>query len=72
MAPRLGAKYPIEIQLRSNPRAHYQSPHYLELGLPAAPAVMVGDEVVIKGSDIAQDELEKAICRHLGLLAPQP
>ncbi len=72
MAPRLDVKYPIEIQLRSNPRAHYQSPQYLESGLPAAPAIMVGDEVVIQGSDIGQDELEKAICRHLDPLKPQP
>ena len=28
---------------------------------------MVGDEIVVEGSDIAEDKLEAAICRHLGL-----
>ena len=46
MAPRLGAKYPIAIEMTSKPRAHYKTPEYMELDLPAAPAIMAGDEVV--------------------------
>jgi hypothetical protein len=71
MAPRLGAKYSVEIELRSHPRAYYQSPEYMEMDLPAAPAVMVGEEVVAEGSDIDEPELEGAICRQLGLPEPE-
>ena len=35
-----------------------------------APAVMVGDEIVVEGSGISEDKLEAAICRHLGM--PEP
>jgi hypothetical protein len=31
---------------------------------------MVGDEIVVEGSDVSQEKLESAICRHLGL--PEP
>jgi len=72
MAPRLGAKYPIEIEMTSKPRAEYSSPQYMELDLPAAPAVMVGEDVVAEGSDVGEHELEGAICRQLGLPEPAP
>lgn len=52
MGPGLSAKYPVEIEMTSNPRAYYQSQHYMELDLPAAPAVMVGQEVVVEASDM--------------------
>ena len=70
--PRLGAKYPIEFDVFSQPIAKYQTDEYFELDLPVAPAVMVGEEIVVEGSDIAEDRLEAAICRHLGLPAPEP
>jgi hypothetical protein len=41
-----------------------------ELDLPVAPAVMVGDEIVVEDSDVSLVKLESAICRHLGL--PEP
>jgi hypothetical protein len=44
---------------------------YFELDLPAAPAVMVGDEIVVEGSDVAQYEIEAAICRQLNLPLPE-
>ena len=72
MAPRLGAKYPIEIEVISKPREEYTSPDYMELDLPKAPAVMVGEEVMVEGADIAENKLEVAICRHLGLPGPEP
>jgi hypothetical protein len=31
---------------------------------------MVGDEVVVEGSDVSQEKLESAICRHVVL--PEP
>jgi hypothetical protein len=72
MMPRLGAKYPIEFDIFSQPLAQYQTDDYFEQDLPVAPAVMVGDEIVVEGSDIAEDKLEAAICRHLGLPEPVP
>jgi len=37
-----------------------------------APAIMVGDELVVQGCDIDENKLEAAICRLLGLPEPQP
>jgi hypothetical protein len=68
--PRLGSTYPIEIEVTSKPIAEYQTDEYFELDLPVAPAVMVGDEIVVEGSGISEEKLESAICRHLGL--PEP
>jgi hypothetical protein len=70
MMPRLGATYPIEIDVTSKPIADYQTDEYFELDLPVAPAVMVGDEIVVEGSGISEEKVEAAICRHLGM--PEP
>ncbi|MCK5194476.1 MAG: hypothetical protein KAQ71_11745 [Desulfobulbaceae bacterium] len=70
MMPRLGEKYDIEIETISKPIAEYNTDEYFELDLPVAPAVMVGDEIVVEGSDVAQYEIEAAICRHLDLPLP--
>ena len=70
MMPGLGEKYDIEIETISKPVAEYNTNEYFELDLPVAPAVMVGDEIVVEGTDISQENLESAICRHLGL--PEP
>jgi hypothetical protein len=73
MMPRLGEKYTeIEIEVMSKPKAEYQNDEYFALDLPVAPAVMVGDEIVVEGSNIGQDKVEQVICRHLGLPAPEP
>lgn len=72
MLPRLGEKYPVDIEIISKPKAEYHTDEYFELGLPVAPAVMVGEEVVVEGSGISQDRVEAAICRHLGLPVPEP
>ena len=71
MMPRLGAKYQIEIETIAKPNQEYQTDDYFELDLPAAPAVMVGDEIVVEGSDVSEDKLEGTICKHLGLPAPE-
>jgi len=71
MMPRLGAKYPIEIETTSKPIADYQTDEYFELDLPVAPAVMVGDEIVVEGSNIPEEKVEGVICRHLGLAEPE-
>ncbi len=72
MMPRLGEKYDIEIETISRPKAEYAAPEYRELGLPKAPAVMLGDEVVVKGADASEKNLEAMICEHLGMPAPEP
>ena len=70
--PGLGKKFDIEIETISKPKAEYSTDEYFELELPVAPAVMVGEEIVVEGSNVSQDKLEAAICRHLGLAEPQP
>jgi hypothetical protein len=72
MVPRLGQKYDFEIEVISKPIADYQTDEYFELDLPTAPAIMVGEEIVVEGSDVPEDRLEAVICRHLGLPEPEP
>ena len=68
--PRLGKKYEIEIEVTSKPIAQYQTDEYFELDLPVAPAVMVGDEIVVEGANVDADKVEAVIRRHLGI--PEP
>lgn len=73
MMPRLGEKYKdIEIEVISKPIAEYQNDEYFELDLPVAPAVMVGEEIVVEGSNVSQDKVETVICRCLGMPEPAP
>jgi hypothetical protein len=72
MMPRLGAKYPVQIDITSKPKAEYTTDEYFELDLPVAPAVMVGDEIVVEGEDVPEYEVEVHICWQLGLPEPQP
>lgn len=71
MMPRLGVRYPVEIESIAKPKAEYQTDDYFELDLPVAPAVMVGDEIVVEGKDVSEHEVEVHICRQLGLPAPE-
>ena len=70
--PGLGEKYEIDIETVSKPKADYLTDEYFELDLPVAPAVMVGEEILVEGTDISQNKLESAICRQLGLPVPEP
>lgn len=72
MMPRLGEKYAIDIEITSKPMAEYQTGEYFELDLPVAPAVMVGEEIVVEGTDVSDHDVEACICRHLGLPEPEP
>ena len=72
MMPRLGQKYEIGIETISKPNAEYLTDEYFELDLPVAPAVMVGEEILVEGTDVSEEELEAVICRHLGLPPPEP
>ena len=71
MVPRLGQKYEFEAEVISKPIADYQKDEYFELDLPTAPAIMVGEEIVVEGADVPEDKLEAVICRHLGLPEPE-
>lgn len=51
----------------SKPKDQYQTDEYFELDLPVAPAVMVGEEILVEGSDVNEEKLEAAIRRNLGL-----
>jgi len=72
MMPGLGEKYGIEMETMSKPPAEYNTDEYFELDLPVAPAIMVGEDIVVEGSDISEEALETAICKHLGLTPPDP
>jgi hypothetical protein len=50
----------------------HKTDEYLELDLPVSPAVMVGEEIVVEGSDVSGEKLEVVICQHLGLPLPEP
>jgi hypothetical protein len=70
MMPGLGEKYDIDIESIEKPKEEYMTDEYFELDLPVAPAVMVGDEIVVEGTDVSDKQLEEVICRHLGLPKP--
>lgn len=72
MIPRLVNKYDIDIDIMAKPKEDYMTDAYFEIDLPVAPAIMVGDEIIVEGSDVKEDKLEAAICRHLGLPEPAP
>ena len=72
MMPRLGERYEIDIETIEKPKDDYMTDEYFELDLPIAPAVMVGDEIVVEGTDVSDEKLEEVICGHLGLPAPEP
>jgi hypothetical protein len=70
MIPVLGQKYDIEVDVTSKPKADYVTDEYFDLDLPVAPAVMVGDEIVVEGADADQYAVEASICRQLNLPPP--
>jgi hypothetical protein len=67
----MGEKYKVEIETISKPRQEYRTEEYARLGLPPAPAIMVGDELVVQGCDVDETKVEAVICRHLGLPEPE-
>jgi hypothetical protein len=71
MMPGLGKKYEIEVETMSKPKEEYMTDEYFELDLPVAPAVMVGEKILVEGTDISQNALEVAICQQLGLPEPE-
>jgi len=63
----LGQKYDLGVEIVTKTREEYQSAEYLAAGLPAAPAVMVEDEIAGQGPAISEEKLEEIIRRHLDL-----
>ena len=61
MMPRLGDRYDIEMVTIEKPKDEYMTDEYFALDLPVAPAIMVGDEIIVEGSDISRRKLEAAI-----------
>ncbi len=72
MMPRLGKKFQIDIETIEKPIDDYMTDEYFELDQPVAPAVMVGDEIVVEGTDVSKSKLEKIIERHLRLQPLEP
>ena len=71
MMPRLGDRYDIEIETVSKPKAEFHTDEYYALDLPVAPAIMVGEEIVVEGTDVEEHAVEAAICTALGLSEPE-
>lgn len=63
----MGRKYEFGVEIISRPKAEYQSDEYIKSGLPVAPAVMVGEELVGPGPEISEEKLETVIGRFLNL-----
>ena len=59
--PGLGTRYDIEMVTIEKPKDEYMTDEYFELDLPVAPAIMVGDEIIVEGTDISKKNLETAI-----------
>jgi hypothetical protein len=66
MIPGLGEKYGITVEVISKSREEYAGLAYSKLGLPLAPAIMIGEEVLVEKSDVTAEKLEWAIQRALG------
>lgn len=67
----LGTKYKVEIEVTSKPMAEYETDEYFAFDLPVAPAVMVGEEILVEGTDVSDHDVETCICRQLGLPDPE-
>ncbi len=67
MLPRLGDKYELDVETVTRSREEYQSDAYQALGLPAAPAVLVADELAGQGPELSEEKVEALIRRHLHL-----
>ena len=65
MLPGLGATCNLEIEIISKTRDAYRSAEYLATGLPAAPALMLADEILVQGRPISEEFLKAAVCQDV-------
>lgn len=72
MASRVGADYPVEFEITSKPRPEYQSAEWADTELPCAPAIMIGEEVVVEGSDVTEEKVVAEIRKQLGMPPLEP
>jgi len=63
----LGRQYALDVETIVKSREDYQAEAYVASGLPAAPAVMVENEIAAQGPSLSDEGLEAVIRRHLGL-----
>ena len=63
----MGEKYDLEVENVSKSREAYQSEAYRASGWPAAPAVLVEEEIAAQGPSISEEGIEAVIRKHLGL-----
>ena len=72
MASRLGADYAIDIETTSKPFADYRTDEWADTELPCAPAIMIGEEVAVEGSDVADEKIVAEIRKQLGMPPLEP
>ncbi len=65
MLPGLGDTCNLEIEIISKTRDAYRSVEYLATGLPAAPALMLGDEILVQGRPISEEFLQSVVCQDM-------
>jgi len=65
MLSRLDGRAEVATEVIVKSREEYRCDEYFALDLPLAPAIMVGEEIVVEGKDIDDAAVEAAIRRHL-------
>ncbi|MBI5578471.1 MAG: hypothetical protein HY895_04890 [Deltaproteobacteria bacterium] len=60
----------VEFEMISKTREDYGSIEHIKLGLPVAPAAMVGDVVVVQGFEQAEEKIDAEIRWQLGKAGP--
>lgn len=65
MLSRLDSRADVVTEVISKSREAYRCDEYFALDLPLAPAIMVGEEIVVEGKDIDEATVEAAIRRGL-------
>jgi hypothetical protein len=63
MLSRLDSRVDLAIEVISKTREAYRCDDYFALDLPLAPAIMVGEEIVVEGKDIDEATVAAAIRR---------
>ena len=61
----------MRVEYESRPPQEYRTLEYAASGKPAAPAVVVGDELVAQGKIVEKEVIEEVINRKLGLKVPE-
>lgn len=65
MLPRLGEIEEVKVGITSLPREEYRTEKYRQSGLPAAPAIMIDEEVVTQGADLTEERLRELLAARL-------